>query len=121
MCQVDKRTRFPNCIMASECVLCSSRAFENESTTWQAWVADSSIFSADVCVKLAKIVVDRIPKSKIQRNFAGVVLHVGLRGYLLSVPCLVDREEIPRYKESLQKKLQVLHQRGVKLNLPNQG
>ena len=52
----------------------------------EAWLADSAVFGADVCVKLAKVVVERvrIPSRSAGRTrfrtvhlYTGVILHIG--------------------------------------------
>ena len=94
--------RFVNCFLDGLC----------EKIESEAWLADGAIFGADVCVKLAKVVVNsvRVPsrkggKTRAVRLYTGVLLHIGARGMLLSVPELIRQETNRAYKLSLKPKL----------------
>lgn len=92
----------------------------------EAWLADSAVFGAVVCVKLAKVVVQRVrcgpgKKARVVRLYTGVLLHMGARGLLLSVPELVSRETNQAYKASLKPRLARLRRQASQLGLPNAG
>ena len=93
-----------------------------EQVESEAWLADSAVFGADVCVKLAKVVVRRVKRQgRVQRLYTGVLLHIGARGMLLSIPLLVRRETNEAYKVSLKPKLARLRRQASELGFPNSG
>ncbi|CAK0845978.1 unnamed protein product, partial [Prorocentrum cordatum] len=110
--------RFVNCFLDGLC----------EKIESEAWLADGAIFGADVCVKLAKVVVNsvRVPsrkggKTRAVRLYTGVLLHVGARGMLLSVPELIRQETNRAYKLSLKPKLARLRRQASALGMPSCG
>ena len=105
--------RFVSCFLDGLC----------EQVESEAWLADSAIFGADVCIKLAKVVVHRIRgrKGRVVRLYTGVLLHMGVRGLLLSVPMLVRRETNQAYKLSLKPRLARLRRQASQLGMPNAG
>ena len=97
-----------------------------EQVESEAWLADSAVFGADVCVKLAKVVVQRVRgqsgrKCRVVRLYTGVLLLMGVRGLLLSVPQLIRRETNQAYKLSLKPKLSRLRRLASQLGMPNSG
>lgn len=60
-------------------------------------------------------------KGRVVRLYTGVLLHIGARGMLLSVPLLVRRETNQAYKQSLKPRLARLRRQASAIGMPNSG